>query len=260
MKSIYRTIWVTLAVTGLLSAPAVATSHEEASPSTYAYGIYYECDTSTQDQADTIIEKVFKPIYDQGVEDGDITGWGWMAHAVGGKWRRVVYVLGPSVEAVLEATTKLNSAAGQKDSLAVNRLQQICPSHDDYIWKWVAGSSGDAASMTEDRGKVSMSTYWVCNMAKERDLDEMVKETLAPLWNAQVEAGTIASWSWFEHVIGGEYRRLATQTAKDIASILKARAAVIEQLATKHPEAMAQVGESCQSHQDYLWDIQVESP
>jgi hypothetical protein len=252
---------LTLAVAmAALPALAVAESHEEMAPRPFAYGIYYECDTSTQEQADHIMKHLFKPVYDKGVEDGTISGWGWMAHAVGGKWRRVVYLIAPTLDEVLEASNTLNSKVGEADPMGANRLQQLCPSHDDYIWRFVAGSSRNPDAMTQERGEVAMSAYWVCDMSKEADLDKLVQEKIGPLWDAQVAAGNIASWTWFEHVIGGKYRRLATQTGKDFGGINKARSAVIQALTEEHPDVMAQFGSACHSHQDYLWDVVMETP
>ncbi|MCP4203858.1 MAG: hypothetical protein GY769_18220 [bacterium] len=260
IRRLIPTVLAAVVTMAALPAIAVADSHEEEAPRPYAYGIYYECDTSTQEQADHIMKHVFKPVYDQGVEDGTITGWGWMAHAVGGKWRRVVYLIAPTIDEVLEASNTLNTKVGEADPLGANRLQQLCPSHDDYIWRWVAGSSEDAGEITEQRGDVAFSAYWVCDMSKESDLDDMIREKIGPLWDAQVEAGNLASWAWFEHVIGGKYRRLASQTAKDFGSITKAREAVINELVENHPDVMAEFSTTCHSHQDYLWEVMMETP
>ena len=232
-----------------LSTAALAQDEEE----TYIYSTYYYCDVTQQDRADEIIESVDKPIYDAAVEDGTITGWGWLAHHTGGKWRRIQYHSAGSVVALLAAQEAIGEkldASGRGDELG-----KICNSHDDYIWHGVTGSGGSV--LGSDRGKVGLSAYYVCD-SREAAADELVKTVFAPIYDSQVGDGKLISWGWSEHIVGGKYRRLATMTAADWSSLFAARANIIE--AASDSELGREFSDICDSHADYLWEIRHENP
>lgn len=217
----------------------------------YIYTTYFYCDVTKQDKADEIFEKVDKPIYDAAVKDGIITGYGWLAHHTGGKWRRAQYHAAGSVVDLLAA----QEAIAEKQGDDADELGEICNAHDDYIWHGVTGSGGDIIGTP--RGKVGLSAYYVCD-SREGAADEIVKSVFAPVYDAQVGPGKLSSWGWAEHIVGGKYRRLATMTAEDWPSLFAARASIIE--AGDDSELGDQFGEICDSHADYLWEIRHESP
>lgn len=235
----------------LASLPAVAQEEEAES---YVYATYFYCDVSRQERADEIVASTGAPVFDAAVEDGTITAWGWLSHHTGGKWRRLRYHSAPSISKLLETLESLNGKVDEKHAVAQNEFSQICGTHDDYIWQQQLGSGG------EGRGPVGFSVYYVCDMAKESRADEIVKETLGPLFDAQIEAGNFTSWGWNSHIVGGKYRRLATYTASDFDKLLAGRAAVISGLAEQHSEAADEFNGICTSHQDYMWNIELEKP
>ncbi|MGB6639968.1 MAG: hypothetical protein WBG67_04290, partial [Thermoanaerobaculia bacterium] len=186
--------------------------------------------------------------------DGTITAWGWLSHHTGGKWRRLRYHAAPSIEKLLEALESVNGKVAEKHAVAQNEFSQICSAHDDYIWQRKAGSAG------EGRGPAGFSAYHVCKMSKESRADEIVEETLGPLFDAQIKAGNFTSWGWNTHVVGGKYRRLSTYTAPDFNKLIAGRTAVIAALIEKHGEAADEFNSICSSHQDYMWNIELEKP
>lgn len=70
---------------------------------------------------------------------------------------------------------------------------------------------------------------------------------MGKLPDQQVANGTITSWGWLEHVLGGGYRRLWTLTGRDSKTLLQA-------------ETLQEFGSICGTHVDYLWDIQKSTP
>jgi hypothetical protein len=203
----------------LAALPAVAQEEEADS---FVYATYFYCDVARQERADESVKANGASVFDAAVEDGTITGWGWLGHHTGGKW-----------------------------------FSQICGAHDDYIWQQKFSSGGLAEA---GRGKAGFSVYHVCKMSKESRADEIVEETLAPLFNAQIKAGNFSSWGWNSHVVGGKYRRLATYTAPDFDKLIAGRAAVIAALIEKHGDAAEEFNSICSSHQDYMWNIVHEKP
>jgi hypothetical protein len=236
---------------GLLlgAAPFLAFAQSDDEES-YVYATYYVCDVTQQQDADEITASSFAPIYDAAVEDGLITGWGWLAHQTGGPWRRLFYMTAPSIGDLLDAQAFFVEEEDEDDNEAFG---EICNSHDDYIWRRLDGSPAGEA-----RGSVSLSAYYECVQGRESQADEIVSTVLAPIYEDQVDAGLLVSWGWNEHMVGGKYRRLATMTAGDWNSLFEARDNLIE--ATDGNELVSQLFTVCSSHADYMWDIQMENP
>ena len=236
-----------------LSAGAIAQDEEEKSES-YVYATYFTCDVTRQERADELVKSIDAPVYDAAVKDGTIKGWGWLAHHTGGKWRRIRYSSADSMEALFAAQDKINAAqdAAGNDS---DEFGSICNPHDDYVWHGVAGSGGDL--LAEKRGKIGLSAYFICKMSEEENADELIKDVFAPVYNDHIGDGKLRSWGWSEHIIGGKYRRLATMTADDLPTLLKARASIFEALDGN--DKADEFTKICGSHSDYIWEIQLES-
>jgi hypothetical protein len=237
----------------LTGALATGVSAQEAE-STYTYATYFYCSTATQEQADELVMKNTAPHFDAAVKDGTISGWGWMGHHTGGKWRRIQYHQANGLDALLAAQETVNGridkALGGKD----DGFSAICASHDDYIWKAETGSSG------KTRGKAGLSTYHVCDLNREDRADEIVEKLFAPVLNKAVADGKLTSWGWQSHVVGGKYRRLATMTAANHAGLLKAWGEVLDSIYGDGDNAEAnEFSDICNSHSDYLWNIMHEA-
>ena len=234
------------------SLPLGAIAQDEDADQNYIYATYMYCDTTRQAAADELFEKVQKPVLEDAKKKGTITGWGYLVHHTGGKWRRIRYHSAGSIEALLTGLEKIgeamDAAGGDDDTFG-----QICNSHDDYIWRSVAGSSGDRVSPT--RGKVGLSAYHVCKMSQEDRADEIVEKVFAPIYNAHVGPGKLSSWGWSEHIVGGKYRRLSTMTADDWPTLLKMRGAIFEAIDEQDSALGDQFSEICGSHSDYMWEI-----
>jgi hypothetical protein len=159
------------------------------------------------------------------------------------------------VPALLAAQDKIGPAI-RAASGESGEFVKICNTHDDYIWRGVAGSGGNVLATT--RGKVGMSAYHVCTMSMEGRADELVKTVMAPVYDAHVGEGKLRSWGWSSHIVGGEYRRLATMTADDWPTLLAMRASILEAM-QGNPLAM-QFSDICGSHSDYMWELRIENP
>ncbi len=250
-----------VAVFGLVAlvlVPLTARAQEEEAPRLYSYATYSECALSGQWRADEIAESLFDPAYDAALSEGKISGWGYLAHHTGGKWRRLRYHTAPSTDALLDALDWIREKIDESNARAAAEYSKICSAHDDYIWRWVAGSG--ATPGLQERGSAAFGVYYQCDMAKEERADELVKETFAAAYDRQVEKGNLASWGWAQHWVGGKWRRLETMSGADHKTVLKARDAIIAELLEKQDEATKEFNSICSSHQDYLWEIRMEKP
>lgn len=210
---------------------------------------YYRCDTAYEDEADFIVNTVFAPIFDQHVTAGDIEGWGWVQHAAGGPWRRIFTLTGEDRTAALNAWSAMNGELDDEHPGATHRFNEICGSHDDYIWNLEATSEGTEIGTTPEAW---LSTYFVCAEGKEARADEL-QAHIAAAYDARIAAGEIAGWSWYSHDVGGRFRRLMTVSGADFPSVLDGRDAVLAELQENHAEAMAEFSSICSGHVDYLW-------
>jgi hypothetical protein len=242
-------IGASLALAGAaITGPAYA---QEQAPAAYIYATYYRCDVTTQERADEIVDQLDRPLWEAAVADGSAKAWGWMAHHTGGQWRRGEYFRADSIEALLAVQKKVGDQAEAKNKKLSTEFGKICNSHDDYIWRRVAGAGDQQA-----RGGASFSVYHVCDMGREGQADELIKQVFAPMYNKMVADGQLKSWGWNEHIVGGQYRRLSTITAADMTALMKARASIVAAL-DKNPLS-AILDDICGSHADYMWEIKAE--
>jgi len=231
----------------LLLAVAGAAQAEDKPAESFVYGTYFVCDVTQQDRSDQIFKTLNQPFYDAAVADGSITGYGLYAHQTGGKWRRLMYSAGPSIQALLDAQKKIGDQTDAKDKKLGDEYGKICNSHDDYIWRRVAGNAGSTAP-----GNAVFSTYFVCD-SREAQADKIVTQVFAPIYDKMVADGKLKSWGYLEHIVGGQFRRVATMGATDMKSLMAARAEVNQAL-MDNP-----LGDTftdiCDSHADYIWEV-----
>ena len=247
---------VSMAAICCLSGMALA--QDDGSPVGYAYVTYFECDAGREYRADEIIELNFKPHYDAAVEAGDIASWSWLTHFVGGKWRRALVLTAANMDDLLASAGALGEALEATTPAAGRDFTSICPIHEDYIWQTVPGIG---SSIGVERGSVGFSVYMECEVNREERADEIIRETLGPIYDAQVESGGIVGWNWLAHNVGGDFRRLLSITGADHNTIMETRAAILAEVRTgRSSRAFEQLNDICPDHHDYMWDIRFETP
>jgi hypothetical protein len=241
---------------GVLFVPLAASAQDEAP---IVHGAYYYCDQSREATADMIVENVLAEIFDRHVEAGNLTAWGWLGHHSGGKWRRVQYMVAANQDALLDTRDQIIEELLGEYSSATQGLIAACPSHDDYIWTFQAGSQpGD--DLAQERPSAGYSTYFTCDISREARADTLVMEAIGPILDRHVGEGELNSWGWFSHTSGGKYRRLAVYDGADHKSVLNAVQAAIADVGAEQQAASTEFSEICNSHTDYMWNILVARP
>jgi hypothetical protein len=233
-----------------VSFACLAQEEEEQAPTVFTYATYFSCEGGKPSRADEIIAADAERM-DGLVEDGLISGWGWLQHHTGGRWSRISYYQAASMDALLDAYDGIGE--GRDEATAVE-FSQICNAHDDYIWQVENGSRGDT------RGAAGFSVYHTCDITREERADEIIAEHVAPILNGLVEDGKLTSWGWSSHVVGGKYRKLQTMTAADHKTLLAARGEAISAIYGDENEAGAELVGICGPHADYMWNILNETP
>jgi hypothetical protein len=247
----------TLLVPALWGGTAIA--QDETAPVMYAYATYFNCSPDGESRADEIIESSFKPHYDAAVEQGDIQSWSWLQHFVGGEWRRVLVIIAPDMDSILDASGALGEIIEDETPEAGRAFSGICASHEDYIWRTMEGAGSGLA--TDARGTAGFTVYFQCDISREDRADELVRDVIGPVYNRHVGEGQLTSWSWLEHHVGGEYRRILVLGAEDHKTMMRTRESILQSLDDrKYERAMRDLGEICHTHRDYMWDILFQTP
>lgn len=241
-RAILLQSWLLLAVAGTAQAA------DEPAES-YVYGTYFVCDVTQQERADEIFKTLDQPFYDAAVADGTLTAYSLYAHHTGGKWRRGMFSVAPSIQALLDAQKKIGDQIDAKNKKLSTEFGKICNSHNDYIWRNVAGNTGAG---TVAPGKAVFSTYYVCD-SREKQADAIVTQVFAPVYDKMVADKKLTSWGYLEHIVGGAVRRVATMTSADMKSLMAARAE-LNQAFMDNPLSDT-FTEICDSHDDYMWDV-----
>ena len=250
-------------IAGLLSAfillPCIALAQENERQSAFAYSTYYKCSPDGESRADEIVNSSFKPHYDAAVEQGDILSWSWLQHFAGGSWRRVLVIIASDMDSLLDASGALGEIISDETPEAGRAFSAICSSHDDYIWQTMEGVGSGA--VTQGRGDAGFTVYLQCDMSKEERADELVREVFGPIYDRHVGEGELTSWNWLQHNVGGKYRRILTMGAVDHKTLMRTRAAIIDEFGERKVErASDEMNRICHTHQDYMWDILAQSP
>ena len=233
---------------GLSSGICVA--QDDDGPVGFTWVTYFVCDVATQGAMDATVEANEKAVLDQWVDDGKLITWGYLSHYMGGKWRRAHYYVSRTMAEALTNQTELYREIYADNPEGLRARSESCAGHDDYIWALEQGTGPVA-----DRGEVSLSVYYICEIRREDRVDDIVAQAYAPKLNQMAKDGVIASWGWSAHRIGGEYRRLQTITGADYASTVAARAELMQHVNANHSDMGEEFVDICGSHTDYIWNI-----
>ena len=238
--------------------PGAAVAQEDEAPM-LVYASYLTCDPSQSGRVGEIIRETWAPIAQAHVDAGDIAAWGSLTHNTGGSWSRVIYHAATDRGALFDALNQMGAEWMENHADAATELWEACGEHEDYVWTNVNGSRA-AGELVADRPAAGMSVYWVCDAGRGPLIDLLAETAFAPAWDAQVESGLINSWSWYAHLIGDKYRRLLVADGANHEALLTARDNVIEWVGDNYAGLGAEFTKVCNSHVDYLWDIEASGP
>ena len=136
----------------------------QAATGKFFYETYYYCLPATEARIDEIIQRAEAPIYDAEVERGELSDWGWYAHRVGGRWRRLFMEVGPSQESLFAAQDRAGAAFASDFVNERDEFRNGCTSHEDYIWEATDG----AHSPLPDGGAL-IAAYLRCEPGRKPD-------------------------------------------------------------------------------------------
>ncbi len=98
--------------------------------------VYMQCDLNREDEADTLMRSTIGPVFNKHTGEGKLTSWNWLKQNLGGHYRRIL-TMGAADHKTLMATRAAIHAdldSDRKVSRAVEEMNEICHTHQDYIW------------------------------------------------------------------------------------------------------------------------------
>jgi len=230
---------------------------QESQPAVYAS--YFECSPLQLARVDSLTRTFWGPITDRYVENGKATAWGWLGHHTGGTWERAFYIVAPDVNKAIEANDESFADGIKENRDAVSATFESCPDHEDYIWQRVAGSQ-PAAQVATARPAAGFSIYYECDQSREDRADAILTTAFEPTLKGLVQSGDLTNWNWFQHVVGGKYRRMLVTDGKDAKTLVAAIGKLTDELRAKQRDAYREFTEICSSHQDVIWSILISKP
>ena len=246
MKKIIAALAAATTLTCLAASPPAG--QPEASQ-VFIVATYFHCNAATVHRADEAVDKEYKKILDGLVAKGTVSSYGFLSKILGGEWLRAGYFTGSSLEGVLAvADTVPHVISDNHPKMERKVLDEACSSGEDYVWHVLAGSDPRAV-----RGKVTFSTYFVCDQTRETQADALVKSILGPRYDKLVAEKRLSTWAWAEHIIGGKYRRLWTISAENLDKLIDAREALVK--GEEHDPVDQAMMSICGSHQDVIWEV-----
>ena len=239
--------FVLAAAAGLIATTAVA----QDAP-TFILATYYRCDYARQTRADTLYRQVIGPALDRQVKAGNLTGYNFSSHRVGGAWRRLETWTAPSLEKLLAAQDAYQADIEKTNPKASAEFDAVCGSHDDYIWNRVDGSS---ATPSAAASAFSYTRYFGCS--DEATADMVMGTVYAEMMNKHLAAGHISAWVWGTHYMGGTIRRILNWSGPDALSVLKAEEMISADMANNY--MWSAFSQGCNTHSDYVWHSEARS-
>lgn len=103
------------------------------------------------------------------------------------------------------------------------------------------------------------STYHVCDLATQEDMDAIIEQYDKPVLDKAVEDGRMSGWGYYAHMTGGNWRRLQYHTADTLEAVLENQQAVFGEIYQDNPAAGQARSAACARHDDYIWGVLSQS-
>ncbi|MGI9205983.1 MAG: hypothetical protein ACR2Q3_18345 [Woeseiaceae bacterium] len=97
--------------------------------------IYMDCDMNREERVDELMSGPIGEVYDAHVLDGELVSWTWLAHTVGGQYRRLLSLTADDHNSMMRARAAIIADLDTgRMKRSYTQMNEICPDHDDYMW------------------------------------------------------------------------------------------------------------------------------
>jgi hypothetical protein len=119
-----------------------------------------------------------------------------------------------------------------------------------------------AAIAQDDLGPQGYSyvTYYVCDMAKQGNMDSIVENNEYAVFDKWVKDGKLLSWGYLSHFTGGRWRRAQYHVSPTMEAALKNQVDLVREIYADNRAGGQARSEACETHDDYLWALDQGSP
>ncbi len=131
------------------------------------------------------------------------------------------------------------------------------------FWLWaLLGLVPLTASAQDGDGPQGYSyvTYYVCDMATQGNMDNIVQTNEYAVFDKWVEDGKLMSWGYLSHFTGGRWRRAQYHVSATIEDALKNQVDLVREIYADNRAGGQARSEACETHDDYLWALDQGSP
>ncbi len=126
---------VALVVAGGFAVP-VANAQEQAGerPNVVAFS-EWKCPIGNLGEALEITEAISRPIHQELIDEGMITGWSVLTHLYGDEWNLIFVTHAKDLESAMASGREFNRRVGEMDlGDQGGRFTELCPYHRDNVY------------------------------------------------------------------------------------------------------------------------------
>lgn len=106
----------------------------------------------------------------------------------------------------------------------------------------------------------SYVTYYVCDMAEQGNMDNIVENNEVAVFDKWVDDGKLLSWGYMSHFVGGRWRRAQYHVSATLEEALQNQRAILSEVYADNRAGGQARAEACKAHDDYLWTMDQGSP
>jgi len=119
-----------------------------------------------------------------------------------------------------------------------------------------------AATAQDDNSPQGFSfvTYYVCDIAKQGNMDDIVETNEYPVFDKYVEDGKLMAWGYLSHFAGGRWRRAQYHVSPTMEDALRNQVDLVREIYADNRAGGQARSEACSAHDDYLWALDQGSP
>ena len=115
------------------------------------------------------------------------------------------------------------------------------------------GESTSVAQEEDGPLGFNYATYYVCDVATQGNMDNVVETNEKPVLDKWVEDGKILGWGYLSHFTGGRWRRVQYHVSTTMEEALNNQGDIFREIYSDNRSGAQARAEACEAHDDYIW-------
>jgi hypothetical protein len=208
---------------------------------------YYQCDWNDAFPFIQSLDSLSKPVWQELVDEGKISGWGTLVHDFAGYENVLTWRAGTSLANVEEAQEEAGRRLSERHPDAP---AATCVNHRDGIYQL-----GPSTGPNKPGYEHIVVSYNTCDNNLRDDIAASVDSLMLPIAQELVDEGVFGQWGILLHDWAGRENVINYRSAKDRTSFFEGWAELNKRMDERHPDATPYYG--CNQHRDGLY---IEGP